>query len=118
MGPRVVLVGAGSAVFGYNSVLDAVNLPGLRGSNLVLHDIDEGRLHLMAGLAERMSEETGAKLEIEETIDREEALEDADFVVLSIAVDRMRRWRLDWEVPYKHGIKQVIGENGGPGGLF
>jgi alpha-galactosidase len=22
------------------------------------------------------------------------------------------------EVPFRHGIKQVIGENGGPGGLF
>jgi alpha-galactosidase len=118
MGHRIVLVGAGSAVFGYNSVLDAVNLPGLRGSNLVLHDIDEVRLGSMAGLAEMMNEETGAGLEIEETTDRGEALEGADFVVLSIAVDRIRRWRLDWEVPFKHGIKQVIGENGGPGGLF
>jgi len=112
------LVGAGSAVFGYNSVLDAVNLPGLRGSNLVLHDIDEGRLHSMAGLARRMNEEAGADLEIEETTDRSEALDGADFVVLSIAVDRMRRWRMDWEIPFKLGIKQVIGENGGPGGLF
>lgn len=112
------MVGAGSAVFGYNSVLDAVNLPGLRGSNLVLHDIDEGRLHSMAGLARRMNEEAGADLEIEETTDRSEALDGADFVVLSIAVDRMRRWRMDWEIPFKLGIKQVIGENGGPGGLF
>jgi len=118
MGRRVVLVGAGSAVFGYNSVLDAVNLPGLEGSNLVLHDIDERRLHAMAGLAEKMNKETGANLELEETTNRTEAFEGADFIVLSIAVDRMRRWRLDWEVPYKHGIKQVIGENGGPGGLF
>jgi len=118
MGRRTVLVGAGSAVFGYNSVLDAVNLPGLRGSNLVLHDIDEGRLHSMAGLARRMNEEAGADLEIEETTDRSEALDGADFVVLSIAVDRMRRWRMDWEIPFKLGIKQVIGENGGPGGLF
>ncbi len=118
MGNRIVLVGAGSAVFGYNSVLDAVNLPGLRGSNIVLHDIDEKRLKAMAGLAERMSESTGAGLEIEATTDRGEALDGADFIVLSIAVDRMRRWRLDWEIPYKHGIKQVIGENGGPGGLF
>jgi alpha-galactosidase len=118
MGNRIVLVGAGSAVFGYNSVLDAVNLPGLRGSNLVLHDINEKRLEAMAGLAERMSEVTRAGLEIEATTNRSEALDGADFVVLSIAVDRMRRWRLDWEIPYKHGIKQVIGENGGPGGLF
>ena len=118
MDRRIVLVGAGSAVFGYNSVLDAVNLPGLKGSNLVLHDVDEGRLKVMAGLAEKMNEETGAGLEIESTTDRDEALEGADFVVLSIAVDRMRRWRLDWEIPFSHGIKQVIGENGGPGGLF
>jgi alpha-galactosidase len=118
VGNRIVLVGAGSAVFGYNSVLDAVNLPGLKGSNLVLHDIDEARLHAMAGLAERMGEETGAGLEIEAITDRGEALDGADFVVLSIAVDRMRRWRLDWEIPYKHGVKQVLGENGGPGGLF
>jgi alpha-galactosidase len=118
MGNRIVLVGAGSAVFGYNSVLDAVNLAGLKGSNLVLHDIDGKRLEAMKGLAERMSEATGAGLEIEATTDRVEALDGADFVVLSIAVDRMRRWRLDWEIPFKHGIKQVIGENGGPGGLF
>jgi alpha-galactosidase len=118
MGNRIILVGAGSAVFGYNSILDAVNLPGLKGSNLVLHDIDGKRLEAMKGLAERMSEATGAGLEIEATTDRAKALDGADFVVLSIAVDRMRRWRLDWEIPFKHGIKQVIGENGGPGGLF
>ena len=112
------MVGAGSAVFGYNSVLDAVNLTGLKGSNLVLHDVDERRIHVMADLAKRMNEEAGAGLELEETTDGREALEGADFVVLSIAVDRMSRWRLDWEIPFKHGIKQVIGENGGPGGLF
>lgn len=118
MGHRVVLVGAGSAVFGYNSVLDAVNLCGLRGMNLVLHDIDEVRLRSMAALARRMDEEAGADLEIEGTTDRCGALDGADFIVVSIAVDRMRRWRMDWEVPFRHGIKQVIGENGGPGGLF
>ena len=118
MGHRIVLVGAGSASFGYNSILDAVNLPGLRGANLVLHDIEETRLHKMAGLADKMNEAISADLEIEETTDRAKALEGAEFVILSIAIDRMRRWRLDWEIPYKHGIKQVIGENGGPGGLF
>ncbi len=118
MTPRVVLIGAGSASFGYNSVLDAVNLPGLRRTNLVLHDIDEARLHSMADLATKMSEEAGADLEIEETTDRAEALSGAQYVVLSIAIDRMRRWRLDWETPHRHGVKQVIGENGGPGGLF
>jgi alpha-galactosidase len=118
MTPRIVLIGAGSSVFGYNSVLDAANIDALQGSNLILHDIDEARLEKMSSLAKRIVDATGCGIEVEWTADREDALADADFVVLSIAVDRMNRWRMDWEVPFKLGIKQVIGENGGPGGLF
>ncbi len=115
---KIVLVGAGSSVFGYNSVLDAVNIPSLNGAELMLHDIDETRLNAMSGLACKMNDETGANLEVNHVVDQEEALRDADFVLLSIEVERMKRWRQDWEIPFKHGIKQVIGENGGPGGLF
>jgi alpha-galactosidase len=96
---RIVLVGAGSSVFGYNSVLDAVNIPVLKGCNLILHDINAGRLEAMASLAVRMNDEAGAGLEIESTVDRAEALSGADYVLLSIAVERMRRWRMDWEIP-------------------
>ena len=118
MTPRIVLIGAGSSVFGYNSVLDASNIEALHGANLVLHDIDEARLQKMGALAERIVEATGSGIEVDWTADREDALVDADFVVLSIAVDRMNRWRMDWEIPFNLGIKQVLGENGGPGGLF
>lgn len=34
------------------------------------------------------------------------------------AIDRNRLWKLDYEIPKKHGIRQALGENGGPGGLF
>ncbi|MBN2336574.1 alpha-glucosidase/alpha-galactosidase [Candidatus Bathyarchaeota archaeon] len=115
---RIVLIGAGSSVFGYNSVLDAANIDALRGANLVLHDIDEARLGAMKGLADAMNEATGAGLEIEATPERGDALDGADFVLMAIALDQMNRWRMDWEIPYRHGIKQVIGENGGLGGLF
>ena len=115
---KIVLVGAGSSVFGYNSVLDAANISTLHGSELMLHDIDETRLDTMSGLAERITQETEADLQINHTIEPEEALQDADYVLVAIEEDRMNRWRQDWEIPFKHGIKQVIGENGGPGGLF
>ncbi|MBC8224862.1 alpha-glucosidase/alpha-galactosidase [Candidatus Bathyarchaeota archaeon] len=118
MTPRIVLIGAGSSVFGYNSVLDASNIEALCRANLILYDIDEAKLEKMGSLAERIVEVTGSGIEVEWTADREDALADADFVVLSIAVDRMNRWRMDWEIPFNLGIKQVIGENGGPGGLF
>lgn len=115
---KITLVGAGSSQFGFDSVLDAVNIPGLAGSELVLHDIDESRLDSMTGLALKMNKELGEPLEVSSTVDQGDALRDADYVLMAIEVDRMNRWRLDWQIPYDHGIKQVIGENGGPGGLF
>ena len=115
---RIVLVGAGSSLFGFQSVLDALKITTLRGSNLVLHDIDNEKLKTITDLSEKMSAESCSPLKVEHTVNLSEALEGADYVILSIAVERMRRWRMDWEIPYKHGIKQVLGENGGPGGLF
>ena len=49
--------------------------------------------------------------------DRREALPGADVVIVSVAVDRMATWRLDWQIPLRHGVRHVLGENGGPGGL-
>jgi len=116
--PRIVLVGAGSSEFGFNSILDASNIEALSGCSLVLHDIDEERLGPMTALARRMVHQAGSGVQVEATADRGDALAGADFVVLSIAMDRMSRWRMDWEIPFRHGIRQVMGENGGPGGLF
>ena len=118
MEPRIVLIGAGSAEFGYNSVLDAANINALTDANLILHDINKDKLERMGTLAKRIISETDSDMEVECTDKRDDALSGADFVVLSIAIDRFNRWRMDFEIPFKHGIKQVIGENGGPGGLF
>lgn len=115
---KIALIGAGSSVFGYNSILDAVNIPKLRGSELMLHDIDERKLEVMNKLAIKMNSDSEADIDINYSVDPEEALLDSDFVLVSIEVERIRRWRHDWEIPFKHGIKQVIGENGGIGGLF
>src|SRR5262249_4589811 len=32
-------------------------------------------------------------------------------------VDGARRWQLDYEIPRRHGVDHVLGENAGPGGL-
>jgi alpha-galactosidase len=52
------------------------------------------------------------------TTDLERALDGANFVVTAIEVDRFKYWAQDFHVPRKYGIRQVFGENGGPGGLF
>ena len=39
-------------------------------------------------------------------------------MVNSVAIDRNRLWKFDFEIPRKYGIRHTLGENGGPGGVF
>lgn len=114
---KIVLIGAASASFGPAMIADAVLTPDLQGSVLSLVDVDPDRLEVMAAYARRLNDVAGAGLRIEHNTDRTRALPGAEFVIVSIAVRRDELWKIDFRVPLKHGIKQVLGENGGPGGL-
>ena len=114
---KIVSIGAASVSFGPAMIQDAVLTPGMRGSTLWLVDIDADNLEVMASYAQRLNAKYEAGLTIEHTTDRTEALPDADFVMSSFAVLRDELWQKDFEIPLKHGLKQVLGENGGPGGL-
>ncbi|MCL6442401.1 MAG: hypothetical protein K6T83_02850 [Alicyclobacillus sp.] len=114
---KIVVIGAASTSFGLGVLRDAIQCRDLAGSSLVLVDIDEPNLRRMERLARRMNEEAGTGLAISATTDRREALPEADFVLTAIAVNRNERWKLDWDIPRRNGLRQVLGENGGPGGL-
>lgn len=68
--------------------------------------------------ARYVNEELGRRAEICATTDLEMALEEADYVVAAIEVDRYLYWSQDFHIPRRYGFRQVYGENGGPGGLF
>ncbi len=114
---KVVIIGAGSASFGPGLLCDAFHCRALEGSPLVLVDTDAEALETMANLARQMNERSAVKLKIEHTTNRREALPDAEFVITCVAIRRNELWKLDWEIGRKYGIRQVLGENGGPGGL-
>jgi alpha-galactosidase len=115
---KIVVIGVGSASFGPAILGDLMGCPRLRGSTIALCDISEHGLHLMTCLAERLNREWGTDVTLQASTDRREVLPGAEFVIVSIAVDRERCWRQDWEIPLKHGIRQPLGENGGPGAVF
>lgn len=115
---KIVLIGAGSTSFGVDTLVDLVARGEyLRGTHLALCDIDAARLARMTRLAERMNQATGAAYKITSATDYRQVLEGAEFVIVSVEVDRLERWKLDWRIPFKHGFRHVLGENGGPGGL-
>jgi alpha-galactosidase len=115
---KIVFIGAGSMCFGLSMFRDMFFAEKLEGSTLTLVDTNPEALGRMTELARLLNKKAGAGLTIEQTTDRRAALPGAGFVLNSTAIDRNRLWRLDYEIPKKHGIRQTLGENGGPGGLF
>lgn len=116
---KIVLIGAGSWSFGSRTLSDLFAARAeLAGSTLALVDINPAALELMARVAQRMNAATGDPFEIVASTERSEVLSGADFVIISVAVKRNELWRLDFDMPNRHGARQVLGENGGPGGLF
>ena len=113
---KIVFIGAGS-LFGPRLLGDAMQTPQLHGSELALVDIDPAALERTYAFAQTLNEISGANYRITKSTDRSAALPDSRFVINSFAIGRDALWQQDWEIPRRHGIKHVLGENGGPGGL-
>jgi alpha-galactosidase len=78
---RLAVIGAGSAQFSLGVVRDLAAIPTLWGSHVRFMDIDQHRLDVTHAVAERYAAEAGADVTFTKTLDREEALEGADFVL-------------------------------------
>jgi len=119
MDKKIVLIGAGSTSFGPSMFSDLYLSKILEGSEVVLHDIDKTKLDMIYELLLVENERRKDNFSLKKTINRQEALKEADFIISSIEVgNRMKLWRQDYSIPRKYGSTQVLGENGGPGGIF
>jgi len=115
---KIAFIGAGSVVFTRTLVSDILSFPELNDSTLALMDIDQGRLDLITGLAEKMVEKNGLPAKVESTLDRRRALDGADYVIIMIQVGGLDAFRIDVEIPRRYGIDQTVGDTLGPGGVF
>ena len=115
--PTVVLIGAGSTSFGLSTLHDLYVDPVFTGATVWLVDLASEPIERMRQLAGALDAATGRGIAVRATTDRTEALPGADAVVVSVEVDRDRRWQQDFEIPRRHGVEHVLGENAGPGGL-
>ena len=119
MDKKIVLIGAGSATFGFGVLGDIFKSDVLPGSSVVLHDINAEKLAKVEHVAGEYIQQHNLPYALSSTTSREEALQGADFCISSIEVgDRFELWEQDWRIPQQYGNTQVYGENGGPGGLF
>ncbi|MGE5222497.1 MAG: hypothetical protein ACM3PY_08675 [Omnitrophica WOR_2 bacterium] len=115
---KIVVIGAGSASFGLNTLGALMRSKKLAGSQLALVDQNPETLELVCRLAERINREWDAHISISSFTHSEQALPGAKFVVSAIEVPpRERLWRQDFDITLRHGVRQPYSENGGPGGF-
>lgn len=112
---KIVTIGGGSSytpelIDGFIKRYDELPV-----TDYYLLDIEEGKekLEIVGRLAQRMVAEAGIAMKIHLTLDREEALKDADFVTTQLRVGFLDARINDEKIPLKYG---VLGqETTGPG---
>ena len=116
---KITIIGGGSYTWGPKFIRDVGITPGLRGSTIVLHDIDPEALFLVYnfGLQILNKVEKGYLFTLKKTTSLDEALGGAQFVILAITTGGLEAMRRDLEIPSKYGIYQSVGDTVGPGGL-
>lgn len=112
---RLVIIGAGSAMFTQGLLADLIQTS--KPWRVGLVDIDPMALQTAAGLSRRMLEAKQADIAIEESTDRRDLLLGADVVVTTVGVGGRRAWEADVFIPRRYGIYQPVGDTVMPGGV-
>ncbi len=117
MSIQITIIGGGSYQWGPTLMGDILNMPALGDCHVVLQDVDPDPLPTMQAFAEKMIAHVGSKATVTTTTDQRAALRGADFVVVTISTGGFASMRHDLEVPWRHGIRQSVGDSVGPGGV-
>ncbi len=113
---KVAVIGGGSYLWSFGFARQFVASERLDDVTISLMDISKDALDLVAAAAGVCNDRAGSPIAIESTTDRAEALEGADFVIVSISTGGLDAMDVDTTVPEKYGIWHTVGDTVGPGG--
>lgn len=115
---KIAYIGGGSRGWAWRLMADLAMEPALSGT-VALYDIDFEAAKNNESIGNRLSarEEAVGKWRYEAAETIEEALTDADFVVISIMPGTFDEMHSDVHEPEKYNIWQSVGDTVGPGGI-
>jgi alpha-galactosidase len=115
---KIAFIGAGSLGFTRDLVRDVLTFPLLQDATLSLMDIDPERLEFARRSVQRIIDMGKYPARVSATLDRVEALRDADIVLVTILSGSTEVWRYDIEIPKQYGVDINVGDTRGPAGIF
>ncbi len=114
MKEKIVLVGAGSAMFTRGLIVDLIKSG--REVEVALADIDPQALDIAERLSRKMIDLASVPISVSADTDRRRVLSGATAVICTIGVGGRRGWEKDVYIPRKYGIYQTTGDSVLPGG--
>jgi alpha-galactosidase len=115
---KITFIGAGSLGFTEDLVRDILTFPLLEDATLSLMDINHERLEFARTAVTKVITAGKYPARVVATLDRAEALKDADVVLTTILAGSTEIWRYDIEIPKKYGVDTNVGDTRGPSGIF
>lgn len=115
---KIAFIGAGSYGFTRSLVRDVLTFPLLQDATLALMDIDAERLEFAEKSVQKIIDLGNYPAKIQSTMNRAEALEGADVVIVTILAGAVDVWQHDILIPERFGIDINVGDTRGPSGIF
>src|SRR4030043_446822 len=115
---KITFIGAGSLGFTGDLVRDILTFPLLQDATLALMDIHPERLEFAKTAVTKIVSEGKYPARVTATLDRAEALKDADVVLTTILAGSTEVWKYDILVPKKFGVDINVGDTRGVAGIF
>ena len=115
---KIAYIGGGSRGWAWGLMSDLASAPDISGK-VALYDIDKQAALDNVIIGQKFNDAEGAlsHWDYEATNTLEEALEGANFVVISILPGTFKEMESDVHTPEKYGIYQSVGDTSGPGGI-
>jgi len=115
---KFAFIGAGSFGFTRDLVKDILTFSEFEDAEIALMDINPVRLEYIEKAIKKIVEKGNYSATVTTTMDRIEALKDADGVLITILQGGVQVWRSDIEIPKKYGVDINVGDTRGPAGIF
>jgi alpha-galactosidase len=115
---KIAFIGAGSLGFTSKLVRDILTFPLLKDATIALMDIDPERLDYAKTAVTQIITEGKYPAKLLVTLNRADALKDADVVLTTILAGNTDVWKYDIEIPKKYGVDTCVGDTRGPSGIF